>query len=124
VTSRSNAALWALTLLTLVGAIAAALAGASAPAGAWRVAFALGFLALGPGLGWAGAMRLPSAPVTLLVGAAVSVSLTLLVAIAMAATDTWSIAGGFAVLAATGAVGAVAWLVRCWHPPPPEGVTS
>ena len=109
---RSGAALWALALMTMIGAIAAALGGASAPSGGWRVGFALTFVALGPGLGWAGAMRLPSDHMTVLVGVALSVSLTLLVAITMAATGVWSVVSGFAALATIGASGAVAWLWR------------
>jgi len=121
---RSHAVLWALTLVVLIGAIATALAGASAPAGSWRLGLALAFVTFGPGLGWAGALRLPGAAFTLFVGVALSVSLTLLVAITMAATDAWSIAGGFTALAAAGAVGAIAWLLRAWPGAPTEEVTT
>lgn len=116
--TRYPALLWVLLLITLCGALALALTSnptaqaTSALPDPLRIASALLFVALGPGLGWVGAMRLPSIGATLLVGVVVSVSLTLLVAIAMAATGTWTVAGGFVALAIIGAAGSAVWLAR------------
>ncbi|AWH90875.1 hypothetical protein [Dietzia lutea] len=94
------------TLVALAGAaVATALVVLPIIAEPARLIYVLAFCLLVPGGGWALRWGSGDAGDRLALAVLISLSATIIVATAMVATETWSVAGGVGVLAVIGALG-------------------
>lgn len=89
------------------GAAVAALAAVPVLLEPARLLYAAVFCLLVPGIGWAFRSRSGDVVDKLALAVAISMSATILVATAMVATGTWSVAGGAAALVVIAALGFV-----------------